>query len=180
MDRGARLVLPAVQQRLRPHDERLHPRRGRHGAARRHRAGGLCGTARADVGSVSRSCRPASFRTQDSGYLIVFAQLPDGASLERTPEDHHPRRRNRAHHSRRERHGASSPASTCWSARIFPTPARCSFRSRISSIAKDPHKSAQGDHGPALRALSRSCATRASWSCRRRPCAAWAAPPVSR
>ncbi len=50
MDRGARLVLSAVQQRLRPHDERLHPRRGRHGAARRHRAGGLCGAARADVG----------------------------------------------------------------------------------------------------------------------------------
>ena len=31
-------------------------------------------------------CRPGFIPTQDQGYLIVFAQLPDGASLQRAEE----------------------------------------------------------------------------------------------
>ena len=81
--RAAQLFFPRLQRRLWRPRTRLHLARRRHDPPQR--PGGrprACSGRRRDLGTGARADRvPAD---EDQGYLIVAAQLPDGASKERT------------------------------------------------------------------------------------------------
>ncbi len=80
---SAGLVLPAVQQGLRRGQQGVHLDRAAVDPVRGDRAGGLRGAVVPD--GVGFKTIPTGFiPSQDQGYIFCVAQLPDGASLQRT------------------------------------------------------------------------------------------------
>ena len=81
-----RLVLPRLQPGVQPRLRRLQRRRRRRHLAQGAGAGRLPGADRRRPSACSRRCRAASCPAQDKQYLVGFAQLPDGATLDRTED----------------------------------------------------------------------------------------------